>query len=89
MFCRRALHVSIGRAHRAALAPVRLWSSIWAHQPVVTIDGGLATEMEKKGVNIVSLSIYTRRNRHCRSFREGEARERGRDVAWGHCTPPS
>ena len=26
----------------------------WAKEPVLTIDGGLATEMEERGVNIVS-----------------------------------
>lgn len=55
MYCGRALRVSLGRAPRVALAQVRFLSSLWAHQPVITIDGGLATEIEKKGVNIVSL----------------------------------
>lgn len=30
----------------------------WAKEPVLTIDGGLATEMEAKGVNIVSNLFY-------------------------------
>ena len=29
----------------------------WAKEPVLTIDGGLGTEIENKGVNIVSASL--------------------------------